>query len=83
MWKGRKSAFAAVGRISPAYFVQDGVIPRPRLPEVLAGISRLASSLTRLTDPARRSRTAPDGRFDPLALLRKEYVHVHCLPAGL
>ena len=35
MWKGRKSAFAAVGRISPSYFVQDGVIPRTRLPEVL------------------------------------------------
>jgi len=42
MWKGRKSAFAAVGRISPAYFVQDGVIPRTRLPQVLAEISRLA-----------------------------------------
>ncbi len=42
MWKGRKSAFAAVGRISPAYIVQDGVIPRTRLPEVLADITRLA-----------------------------------------
>ena len=34
-WKGRKSAFAAVGRISPDYIVQDGVIPRTALPEVL------------------------------------------------
>ena len=42
MWKGRKSAFAAVGRISPAYIVQDGVIPRTQLPEVLADIARLA-----------------------------------------
>lgn len=42
MWKGRKSAFAAVGRISPAYYVQDGVIPRTRLPEILSEISRLA-----------------------------------------
>ncbi len=42
MWKGRKSAFAAVGRISPAYMVQDGVIPRTRLPEILAEIARLA-----------------------------------------
>lgn len=41
-WKGRKSAFAAVGRISPEYFVQDGVIPRTALPEVLARIERLA-----------------------------------------
>jgi glycolate oxidase len=42
MWRGRKSAFAAVGRISPAYYVQDGVIPRTRLPEILTGIGRLA-----------------------------------------
>ncbi len=41
IWKGRKSAFAAVGRISPAYIVQDGVVPRTSLPEVLAGIDRL------------------------------------------
>ena len=33
MWKGRKSAFAAVGRISPNYFVQDGVIPRSEIAE--------------------------------------------------
>jgi glycolate oxidase len=43
IWKGRKSAFAAVGRISPAYHVQDGVIPRTRLPEVLTDIGRLAA----------------------------------------
>ncbi|WP_329133287.1 FAD-binding protein [Streptomyces sp. NBC_01476] len=42
MWKGRKSAFAAVGRISPAYYVQDGVIPRTKLPEILTEIGRLA-----------------------------------------
>ncbi len=40
MWKGRKSAFAAVGRISPNYLVQDGVIPRTAIAEVLAEISR-------------------------------------------
>ena len=44
MWKGRKSAFAAVGRISPDYIVQDGVIPRTRLPEVLAEVATLAES---------------------------------------
>jgi FAD/FMN-containing dehydrogenase len=43
MWKGRKPAFAAVGRISPAYYVQDGVIPRTKLPEVLTEIGRLAN----------------------------------------
>ncbi|MEU4697746.1 FAD-binding oxidoreductase [Nonomuraea dietziae] len=42
IWRGRKSAFAAVGRISPAYIVQDGVVPRTSLPEVLAGIDRLS-----------------------------------------
>ncbi|HLL67472.1 MAG TPA: FAD-linked oxidase C-terminal domain-containing protein [Micromonosporaceae bacterium] len=41
-WKGRKSAFAAVGRISPDYIVQDGVIPRTALPEVLRNIAALA-----------------------------------------
>ncbi|WP_024876507.1 FAD-linked oxidase C-terminal domain-containing protein [Saccharomonospora piscinae] len=38
IWKGRKAAFAAVGRISPDYFVQDGVVPRTRLAEVLSRI---------------------------------------------
>lgn len=41
-WKGRKSAFAAVGRISPDYIVQDGVIPRTALPVVLTRIAELA-----------------------------------------
>jgi glycolate oxidase len=41
-WKGRKSAFAAVGRISPDYIVQDGVIPRTALPEVLRRIAALS-----------------------------------------
>ncbi|MGP3910349.1 FAD-linked oxidase C-terminal domain-containing protein [Nonomuraea sp. 10N515B] len=43
IWKGRKSAFAAVGRISPAYIVQDGVVPRTSLPSVLAAIDRLSA----------------------------------------
>jgi glycolate oxidase len=42
-WKGRKSAFAAVGRISPDYIVQDGVIPRTALPEVLRRIAELSN----------------------------------------
>jgi glycolate oxidase len=41
-WKGRKSAFAAVGRISPDYIVQDGVIPRTALPDVLRRIAQLS-----------------------------------------
>ncbi len=42
IWKGRKAAFAAMGRISPDYFVQDGVIPRTRLGEALARIREMA-----------------------------------------
>ncbi|MCW8130316.1 MAG: FAD-binding protein [Planctomycetota bacterium] len=38
LWKARKQAFGAVGRISPSYYVQDGVIPRSKLPEVLGKI---------------------------------------------
>jgi glycolate oxidase len=42
IWKTRKAAFAAMGRISPNYYVQDSVIPRTRLPEVLSKIDELA-----------------------------------------
>jgi glycolate oxidase len=43
LWKGRKSAFAAMGRIATDYYVQDGVVPRTRLPEVLRAIEELAT----------------------------------------
>src|ERR671937_258349 len=42
IWKARKAAFAAMGRIATDYYVQDGVIPRTRLPEVLARIDELS-----------------------------------------
>ncbi len=42
LWKGRKQAFGALGRLAPNYYTHDGVIPRTRLPEVLAEIARLA-----------------------------------------
>ncbi|MDX2228969.1 MAG: glycolate oxidase subunit GlcD [Leptolyngbyaceae cyanobacterium bins.349] len=41
MWKGRKAAFAAMGRMAPDYYVQDGVIPRTRLEYVLQEIEAL------------------------------------------
>jgi glycolate oxidase len=41
IWKARKAAFAAMGRISPNFYVQDGVIPRTRLPKVLRRIEDL------------------------------------------
>lgn len=41
LWKGRKNAFGAVGRLSPFYYVQDGVVPRTRITETLLEISRI------------------------------------------
>ncbi|MQY02764.1 FAD-linked oxidase C-terminal domain-containing protein [Actinomadura macrotermitis] len=65
IWKGRKSAFAAVGRISPAYLVQDGVIPRTSLPRVLARIDELsAESGVRVANVFH----AGDGNLHPLVL---------------
>lgn len=65
MWKGRKSAFAAVGRISPDYYVQDGVIPRTALPEVLREIAALGErSGVRVANVFH----AGDGNLHPLVL---------------
>jgi glycolate oxidase len=65
IWKGRKSAFAAVGRISPDYIVQDGVIPRTAHPEVLASIAEVsASSGVRVANVFH----AGDGNLHPLVL---------------
>ena len=44
IWKGRKSAFSAVGRLSPEYLVNDGVVPRSRLGEALTEIERLSTA---------------------------------------
>ena len=64
-WKGRKSAFAAVGRISPDYIVQDGVIPRTSLPEVLRSIAELSErSGVRVANVFH----AGDGNLHPLVL---------------
>jgi glycolate oxidase len=43
IWKGRKSAFSAVGRLSPDFIVQDGVVPRSRLGLALRRIGELAA----------------------------------------
>jgi glycolate oxidase len=43
IWKGRKSAFSAVGWLSPDFIVQDGVVPRTRLGEALREIGRLSA----------------------------------------
>jgi glycolate oxidase len=69
IWKGRKSAFAAVGRISPDYIVQDGVIPRTALPEVLRAIADLSgTSGVRVANVFH----AGDGNLHPLVLFDDE-----------
>jgi len=65
IWRGRKAAFAAMGRLSPDYFVQDGVIPRVRLGEVLARVAAMASEAgLRVANVFH----AGDGNLHPLVL---------------
>ncbi|GAA4551918.1 FAD-binding oxidoreductase [Pseudonocardia xishanensis] len=65
IWRGRKAAFAAVGRISPDYFVQDGVVPRTRLAEVLQRIADMGDEAgLRVANVFH----AGDGNLHPLVL---------------
>jgi len=65
VWKGRKAAFAAVGRISPNYIVQDGVIPRTALPRLLTEIDQMATAAgLRVANVFH----AGDGNLHPLVL---------------
>jgi glycolate oxidase len=65
VWKGRKAAFAAMGRISPSYMVQDGVIPRTALPKVMDAIQRMSAAAgLRVANVFH----AGDGNLHPLVL---------------
>jgi glycolate oxidase len=64
-WKGRKSAFPAVGRISPDYYCMDGTIPRRHLPHVLQRISELSVEYNL---PVANVFHAGDGNLHPLIL---------------
>lgn len=65
IWKGRKAAFSAVGRLSPDYLVQDGVVPRSRLGEALREIQRLSQAYgLRVANVFH----AGDGNLHPLVL---------------
>lgn len=67
IWKGRKSAFSAVGRLSPDFIVQDGVVPRRRLGEALRLISQLSAQHgLRVANVFH----AGDGNLHPLILYR-------------
>lgn len=68
IWKGRKSAFSAVGRLSPEFIVQDGVVPRGRLGQALAEIQRLGVEYDiRVANVFH----AGDGNLHPLILIDK------------
>ena len=65
MWRGRKSAFTAMGRLSPNYIVQDGVIPRSQIARVLTEIARLSEQYgVRVANVFH----AGDGNLHPLVL---------------
>ncbi len=65
IWKGRKSAFSAVGRLSPDYIVNDGVVPRSRLGSALAEIEKLSAKYNiRVANVFH----AGDGNLHPLVL---------------
>jgi glycolate oxidase len=65
VWKGRKAAFAAMGRMSPNYIVQDGVIPRTALPAILNEIRDLSAQTgLRVANVFH----AGDGNLHPLVL---------------
>lgn len=65
LWKGRKSAFPAVGRLSPDYLCMDGTIPRARLAEVLTRIDALSEEFNLAVANVFH---AADGNLHPLIL---------------
>jgi glycolate oxidase len=65
LWKGRKTAFGAIGRISPSYYVQDGVIPRTRIPETLRKIDEISKKYSLTIGNIFH---AGDGNLHPLIL---------------
>ncbi len=65
LWKCRKQAVAAVGRLSPSYIIQDGVVPRTRLPHVLRRIAEIGiKHRIRIVNVAH----AGDGNVHPILL---------------
>jgi glycolate oxidase len=65
LWRGRKAAFAAMGRVATDYYVQDGVVPRTRLPEVLRRIDALSAEFGLRVGNVFH---AGDGNLHPLVL---------------
>src|SRR5436190_1854293 len=65
LWKSRKKAFGAVGRLAPSYCTQDGVVPRTKLPHILRVIQRISEKYTiRIANVFH----AGDGNIHPILL---------------
>jgi FAD/FMN-containing dehydrogenase len=71
LWKGRKNAFGAIGRISPSYYVQDGVVPRTKIAPTLRAIGEIARKYNLVISNIFH---AGDGNLHPIILfdVRKE-----------
>jgi glycolate oxidase len=65
LWKGRKNAFGAVGRVSPTYYVQDGVVPRTRIAGTLRFINDVGKKYGRTISNIFH---AGDGNMHPIIL---------------
>ncbi len=65
LWKGRKMAFAVLGRVSPSYYTQDGVVPRSKIPGVLQHIGEVSKKYDLIIGNVFH---AGDGNLHPLIL---------------
>ncbi|HET8912815.1 MAG TPA: FAD-linked oxidase C-terminal domain-containing protein [Ktedonobacteraceae bacterium] len=70
LWAGRKNAFGAIGRISPEFYVQDGVVPRTRLPYVLRRIAEIGEQYDLRIGNVFH---AGDGNLHPLILFDSQH----------
>jgi glycolate oxidase len=72
LWKSRKQAFGAVGRLAPSYCTQDGVVPRTKLPHILRVIQRIgAKHQVRIANVFH----AGDGNIHPILLFDERDPH--------
>ncbi len=70
LWKGRKTAFGALGRVSPSYYTQDGVVPRSKIPATLQHIGEVAKKYDLIIGNIFH---AGDGNLHPLILFDMRY----------
>jgi glycolate dehydrogenase FAD-linked subunit len=74
LWKGRKMAIAAMGRLAPSYYLHDTVVPRTKLPQTLSRVSEISDEFDL---PIANVFHAGDGNLHPLTLFdRMNQSHV-------